>query len=74
MCSDLTLCNSCEEKHDHPTLKCKSNEISTKRDVLNLLQNFEYELPKKSEGIIELFIFFEIYSKPSKYLFLNSLN
>lgn len=37
ICDDLTLCGKCECEHNHPVVKTKSNDFTTKEDICNLL-------------------------------------
>lgn len=37
ICDDLILCQNCESKHNHPVIKFKSSELSSKEDTCNLI-------------------------------------
>jgi len=56
ICSDVILCEMCEYSHDHPTLKFKSNGISSKLDAVYMLSLVDkLDHIKKDEGVFKRF-------------------
>ena len=57
ICSDVVLCEVCEYSHDHPTIKFKSNGISSKLDAVYMLGLVDNKLDhiQKDEGVFKRF-------------------